>query len=119
MGSWDLKWGLRMENRSDKLTIKLIGAAGETTNIASKEPAQVQKMLARLKFLVSPEGGGMVEPQQWVKPYQGESYFCADCPLHPGGKGPATPWLPWLDNDPAADMREPLSNGYVDIAWEQ
>jgi hypothetical protein len=108
-----------MENRSDKLTIKLIGAAGETTNIASKEPAQVQKMLARLKFLVSPEGGGMVEPQQWVKPYQGESYFCADCPLHPGGKGPATPWLPWLDNDPAADMREPLSNGYVDIAWEQ
>ena len=92
---------------------------GETTNIASQEPDQVEKMLGRLKFLVSPEGGGMVEPQQWVKPYQGESYFCRDCPLHPGGHGPATPWLPWLDNDPAVDMRAPLPNGYVDLTWEE
>ena len=63
----------------------------ETTNLAAKEPALVAKMLARMAFLTSPEGGGMVEPQQWTPPYQGDSYFCKECPRHPGGKAPWSP----------------------------
>lgn len=72
----------------------------ETTNLAAKEPQLVEKMLARLAWYVSTEGGGMVEPQQWTPPYQGPNYFCKDCPLHPNGTGPGSPWLPWLDDYP-------------------
>jgi len=53
--------------------------------------------------LVSPAGGGMVEPQQWTPPYQGEDYFCKACPLHPPGGGPGKAWLPWLDSHEAED----------------
>jgi hypothetical protein len=54
--------------------------------------AVVEKMLARLKVLAEE----MVEPQQWVAPFQGESYFCKDCPLHPGGTGVGHAWGPWI-----------------------
>ena len=68
----------------------------ETTNLAEREPAVLQKLLARLKVLAE----GSVEPQQWTKPYQGEDYYCKDCPLHPHGTGPASPWLPWYSLRP-------------------
>ena len=54
--------------------------------------ATVDALLARLEGLALQ----MVEPMQWVKPYQGAGYECADCPLHPKGEGPAVPWGPWL-----------------------
>jgi hypothetical protein len=68
----------------------------ETTNLAEREPVVLQKLLARLKVLAE----GSVEPQQWTKPYQGEDYYCKDCPLHPHGTGPASPWLPWYSLRP-------------------
>jgi hypothetical protein len=40
-----------------------------------------------------------VEPQQWKMPYQGEAYFCKDCPVHPNGTGPASPWAPWCEDN--------------------
>lgn len=66
----------------------------ETTNLAhdAQHKATVASMLARLTELAAQS----VEPQQWVKPYQGAGYECADCPLHPGGTGPMQPWEPWL-----------------------
>lgn len=64
----------------------------ETQNIAATHPDVVEKMLARLKVLAEE----MVEPQQWVAPFQGESYFCKDCPLHPGGTGVGHAWGPWI-----------------------
>eukprot|EP00928_Gymnodinium_smaydae_P032485 TRINITY_DN23515_c0_g2_i1.p1 TRINITY_DN23515_c0_g2~~TRINITY_DN23515_c0_g2_i1.p1 ORF type:complete len:572 (-),score=65.13 TRINITY_DN23515_c0_g2_i1:309-2024(-) len=67
----------------------------ETTNLAEKEPAKLEQLLQRLKeFAVQ-----SVEPQQWVPPYQGETYYCKTCPLHPHGKGPARPWLPWCQDN--------------------
>jgi len=67
---------------------------GESTNIranpAHKE--RVDSMLARLTELASE----MVEPQQWDPPYQGATYFCADCPKHPAGAGADVPWDSWL-----------------------
>ena len=68
--------------------------AAETTNLvpAKAHAATVETLLARLQALAIQ----MVEPQQWAPPYQGAGYECADCPLHPAGKGPAVPWGPWL-----------------------
>ena len=66
----------------------------ESNNLA-QDPAHaatVQQLAARLAELAEES----VIPQQWTKPYQGPDYFCADCPLHPGGKGPGAPWAPWL-----------------------
>ena len=74
----------------------------ETNNVAAKHPELLKKMLARLEWYVSADGGGMAQPQQWRPPYQGADYFCKDCPRHPGGKGPGSPWLPWLDDHPSA-----------------
>eukprot|EP00658_Telonema_sp_P-2_P006088 TRINITY_DN12316_c0_g1_i2.p1 TRINITY_DN12316_c0_g1~~TRINITY_DN12316_c0_g1_i2.p1 ORF type:complete len:562 (-),score=99.42 TRINITY_DN12316_c0_g1_i2:379-2064(-) len=64
---------------------------GETTNLATRHPEVLKRMLARLAELAD----GSVEPQQWVPPYQGESYYCKDCPLHPNGTGVGEPWSPW------------------------
>merc|ERR1712083_221018 len=66
----------------------------ETTNLAN-DPAHaliLKHMLERLAQLAEQS----VEPMQWVKPYQGKNYECADCPLHPAGAGVAAPWLPWI-----------------------
>eukprot|EP00656_Telonema_subtile_P051077 TRINITY_DN6788_c0_g1_i1.p1 TRINITY_DN6788_c0_g1~~TRINITY_DN6788_c0_g1_i1.p1 ORF type:complete len:540 (+),score=121.10 TRINITY_DN6788_c0_g1_i1:104-1723(+) len=64
---------------------------GESTNLAKEQPDVLEKLLARLKELAVQS----VQPQQWVKPYQGEDYYCKDCPLHDGGRGPAESWDPW------------------------
>eukprot|EP00040_Diaphanoeca_grandis_P023814 m.130076 g.130076 ORF g.130076 m.130076 type:complete len:552 (+) comp29456_c0_seq1:134-1789(+) len=64
----------------------------EQTSLSEKMPDQLQKMLMRLEELAVES----VEPLQWVPPFQGPDYFCADCPLHPGSKGPEEPWGPWL-----------------------
>jgi len=81
----------------------------ETTNIAAQEPEILAKLLARLKELAVQS----VEPQQWMKPYQGKDYYCADCPTHPHGTGPASPWLPWCaDNgETRAEPCKPINYG--------
>jgi len=69
----------------------------ETTNIASSHPDQVKLMLARLKVYAD----NSAEPMTWTPPFQGQGYFCKDCPLHPHGagiNGPAVPWDAWCDN---------------------
>ena len=71
----------------------------ETVNIAARNPDVVAKMLARLKQFAEE----MVEPQQWVAPFQGESYFCKDCPLHPNGTGVGHAWGPWIKEDQIAN----------------
>ena len=38
----------------------------------------------------------MVVPMEWEPPFQGDDYWCADCPLHPE-TGPFEPWMPWIN----------------------
>lgn len=66
----------------------------EMHNLAAEQPALVATLLTRLEKWAS----SSVEPMQWVRPYQGDAYFCKDCPLHPAGTGVAEPWLPWIDD---------------------
>jgi hypothetical protein len=73
----------------------LVTDPGETTNLAASQPGVLAKLLVRLKELALES----VEPQQWDPPYQGASYYCADCPKHPPGKGAAAPWGPWCKNN--------------------
>ena len=65
----------------------------ETTNIAKDHPDIVSDLVERLKKLADQ----MVIPMEWVKPFQGKDYYCADCPLHPA-TGPYQPWAPWIKN---------------------
>lgn len=65
----------------------------ETTNIARDHPDIVNDLVERLKKLADQ----MVVPMEWVKPFQGKDYYCADCPLHPAS-GPFQPWAPWIKN---------------------
>ena len=65
----------------------------ETTNIAHHHPEIVEDLVERLKKL----GDEMVIPQEWVRPFQGKDYYCADCPLHPP-TGPYEPWAPWIES---------------------
>lgn len=67
----------------------------ETTNLAAENPGQVTQMLNRLKTWAE----SSVQPQQWTPPYQGEDYFCKDCPLHPGGSDPLVPWAAWISDE--------------------
>jgi len=66
----------------------------EATNVRARPSLQgvVHSMLARLSQLAQE----MVEPQQWDPPYQGTSYFCANCPKRPSGTGVDVPWDSWL-----------------------
>jgi arylsulfatase A-like enzyme len=64
---------------------------GEAVNLAGAMPGVVAQLEARLGELAQ----ASVEPMQWVKPYQGPAYYCADCPLRPA-TGPFVPWTPWL-----------------------
>lgn len=70
---------------------------GETTNLASSQPADLARLEARLAELAA----ASVEPMQWSAPYQGANYECADCPLHPAGTGPDVPWTAWVADPPA------------------
>lgn len=67
----------------------------ETTNIAAEEPAVVQELLARLKIWAE----SSAEPMQWHPPFQGQDYFCKDCPKHPAGTGAFVPWTSWIGED--------------------
>lgn len=64
---------------------------GEATNLAAALPAVVAQLEARLAEFAA----ASVEPMQWVAPYQGQAYYCRDCPLRPA-TGPFVPWTPWL-----------------------
>eukprot|EP01065_Artemidia_motanka_P012589 TRINITY_DN1693_c6_g1_i1.p1 TRINITY_DN1693_c6_g1~~TRINITY_DN1693_c6_g1_i1.p1 ORF type:complete len:545 (+),score=138.71 TRINITY_DN1693_c6_g1_i1:100-1734(+) len=80
--------------RSGPVLYNLKEDPAERHNLAH-DPAHAEtlsKMLERLAELAVQS----VEPMQWTAPFQGSGYECADCPLHPGGDGPAEPWTPWL-----------------------
>ena len=65
---------------------------GERNNIAESNP----EIVATLTKALEKYAMQSVIPMQWTPPFQGKDYYCADCPLHPSGKGPGEPWLPWL-----------------------
>ena len=65
---------------------------GETNDLAKQLPQTVAELSARLAVLAVMS----VEPMQWVKPYQGADYECADCPLAPVLSSPTDPWVAWL-----------------------
>eukprot|EP00038_Savillea_parva_P008510 m.177434 g.177434 ORF g.177434 m.177434 type:complete len:563 (+) comp14347_c0_seq1:1-1689(+) len=90
------------ELKKGPVLFNLANDPGETTNLATSEPDQLAKLLARLKELALES----VEPQQWDPPYQGETYYCATCPKHPPGKGAAAAWLPWC-KDNGEDKSQP------------
>jgi len=64
----------------------------EATNIALDYPDIVDYLIDRLiKY-----ADEMILPMEIVPPYQGEDYWCADCPLHPS-VGPYEPLEPWIE----------------------
>eukprot|EP00035_Acanthoeca_spectabilis_P016511 m.338095 g.338095 ORF g.338095 m.338095 type:complete len:554 (+) comp16533_c6_seq7:3379-5040(+) len=73
----------------------LVEDPGERNNLATQQPDTLNKILARMKELALES----VEPQQWDPPFQGPTYYCADCPKHPFGKGAAAPWGPWCKDN--------------------
>ena len=64
---------------------------GEQVDVSAKHPTVVQHLLERLAVLAD----ASVQPMQWVKPYQGDNYECADCPLR-AATGPGEAWTPWI-----------------------
>ena len=89
----------RDDGRRDEYDHDAVAAPGRHALDAAAQRVQdpahaatVKQLAARLAELAEES----VIPQQWTKPYQGPDYFCADCPLHPGGKGPGAPGAPWL-----------------------
>lgn len=76
------------------------GDMGETSNVAGANPGVVAQLEGRLAEIA----GRSVEPMQWVPPYQGSSYYCADCPLR-NKTGPFVPWDAWITRvPPGADL---------------
>ena len=71
----------------------------ESNNLAAAQPDVLARLEARLAELAA----ASVEPMQWVAPFQGADYECADCPLHPPGEGPDVPWTAWVP--PQAERR--------------
>jgi arylsulfatase A-like enzyme len=65
----------------------------ETTNLASAQPDVVAALESRLIELAGP--GAAAEPMQWAPPYQGQDYYCRDCPLR-NATGPFEPWTWWM-----------------------
>ena len=65
----------------------------ESNNLARERPDAVFALERRMAELSS--GPGTAEPMQWVAPYQGPEYYCADCPLR-NATGPNAPWTHWL-----------------------
>ena len=68
---------------------------GESNNLAGAMPSVVAEMEVRLAVIA----GASVEPMQWVPPYQGKDYYCADCPLRTH-TGPYVPWGAWITRTP-------------------
>jgi hypothetical protein len=68
---------------------------GEAVNLAASMPGTVKALEARLAEIAA----ASVEPMQWTPPYQGESYYCADCPLR-NKTGPYVPWGAWVTRTP-------------------
>jgi arylsulfatase A-like enzyme len=67
----------------------------ETNDISNVSKDVVNALLKRLsEYAVL-----SVEPMQWVKPYQGKDYECADCPLRKSNNNPNQFWTPWIKND--------------------
>jgi hypothetical protein len=70
----------------------------ESNNLAAAQP----DVLARLEVRLAELAAASVEPMQWSAPFQGPSYECANCPLHPAGTGPDVPWTAWVPDAPGA-----------------
>ena len=61
---------------------------------ASKENGVVVNVLLEM---LKEQALKSVEPMQWVKPYQGVEYACANCTLRQGSDGnPNVFWTPWV-----------------------
>merc|ERR1712137_86135 len=67
----------------------------ENVNLASSHPDRVHDLLARLEVYALTAA----QPAVPLPPYQGEDYFCRDCPVHPAGTGVDVPWGPWISDD--------------------
>ena len=64
---------------------------------ASKENGVVVNVLLEM---LKEQALKSVEPMQWVKPYQGKDYECADCALREGSHGdPNVFWTPWIKDE--------------------
>ena len=73
----------------------LTADVGEAVSVAAQHPQVVAQLQARLAQLAA----SSVEPMQWVPPYQGKGYYCADCPLR-NKTGPLAPWDAWITRPP-------------------
>jgi arylsulfatase A-like enzyme len=84
--------GIDPELQKGPLLYDLVADPREKSNVAAQHPDVMKKMLARLAELAET----MALPMVWTRPFQGEDYFCKDCPLHPPGTGAVEPWGPWV-----------------------
>ncbi len=58
--------------------------------VSQQQPALLATMMQRLDALISEA----VTPMTWFAPFQGDSYFCAECPVG-NTTGPLQAWVPW------------------------
>ena len=97
-----MKW----EFKTPVVLFDLAADPSETTDVSAAHPGVVSRLLARMQSFAE---ANMVEPQQWVPPYQGEDYYCAKCPLRPATNKPFQPWTPWINGTQLAnDARGPV-----------
>eukprot|EP01060_Flectonema_neradi_P003334 TRINITY_DN1213_c1_g1_i2.p1 TRINITY_DN1213_c1_g1~~TRINITY_DN1213_c1_g1_i2.p1 ORF type:complete len:531 (+),score=87.69 TRINITY_DN1213_c1_g1_i2:74-1666(+) len=66
----------------------------ETTNLAhdSEYKQVLDNLLKRLELFANQS----VIPMQWEPPFQGDDYFCSDCPKHPPMHSADDAWTFWL-----------------------
>jgi len=68
----------------------------ETMDVSKRYTKVVDALLVRLSEYATMS----VEPMQWVKPFQGKDYECAECPLREGSHGdPNVFWTPWIKDE--------------------
>ena len=74
---------------------------GETTDLASTQPDVVKKLSS--KMLIYAKEAAKIPPLTQGTPWQGEGYYCKNCPLGkpdnvPGTSGPLV-WNPWCKGE--------------------
>lgn len=65
---------------------------GETINLAPQYKDIVNDLMTRL----TKHAESMVEPMQWVAPFQGDNYECSKCPLQPALGSANKASIPWI-----------------------
>jgi len=84
--------GGRIPDKKGPWLFNIIDDPKETTNIIDEHPEIVQE----LDDLLRSYADQMVHPMIFEPPWQGEDYYCADCPPHPQ-IGPYEALGPWVD----------------------